>query len=124
MAKEKILIVDDEEDILELVRYNLGKGGYQTSCVATGEDAVKRARADLPDLVVLDLMLPEMDGLEVCKVLKKRPEYSDIPVILLSARGRERDKERGLALGAADFMTKPYSPSNLLRRVRELLSLS
>jgi two-component system phosphate regulon response regulator PhoB len=121
MPREEILIVDDEEDILELVEYNLAKGGYRTSCVATGEDAVKHARSKLPDLVVLDLMLPEMDGLDVCKVLKNDQKTSHIPIVMLTARGEEADIVAGLELGADDYLTKPFSSRVLLARIKAVL---
>jgi two-component system phosphate regulon response regulator PhoB len=121
MAREKILVVDDEEDILELVEYNLAKNGYQVTCVATGEDALKRARSELPDLVVLDLMLPGVDGLEVCKILKNDRKTSYIPIVMLTAKGEEADIVTGLELGADDYVTKPFSPRILLARVRAVL---
>ncbi|MBZ0254028.1 MAG: response regulator, partial [Candidatus Methylomirabilis sp.] len=91
MPKERILVVDDEEDILELVRFNLAKDGYQVKAVASGEDGLREARASQPDLIVLDLMLPGLDGLEVCKNLKGDPKTKDIPVVMLTAKGTEAD---------------------------------
>ena len=102
MAKPDILIVDDEEDILELVEYKLAKDGYRPECVATGEDALRVARAKVPDLVILDLMLPGVDGLAVCKILKNDPKTSHVPVIMLTAKGEEADVVAGLELGADD----------------------
>jgi len=129
MSKEHILIVDDEEDILELVRFNLSKEGYQVICAATGEKAVEIARSELPDLVVLDLMLPGvldlmlpgMDGLEVAKFLKNDPETQNIPIIMLTAKGEESDVVTGLELGADDYVTKPFSPRILMARVKAVL---
>lgn len=121
MSKEHILIVDDEEDILELVRFNLSKEGYQVICAATGEKAVEIARSELPDLVVLDLMLPGMDGLEVAKFLKNDPETQNIPIIMLTAKGEESDVVTGLELGADDYVTKPFSPRILMARVKAAL---
>lgn len=121
MAKENILIVDDEEDVLELVRYNLAREGYNTHTAATGEEAVKRTREIMPDLVILDLMLPGMDGFEVCRRLKGDPKTQAIPIIMVTAKGEESDVVVGLELGADDYVTKPFSPRVLLARVRRTL---
>lgn len=121
MAREHILVVDDEEDILELVRYNLEKAGYRVTCVASGGDAVKSARSGIPDLVVLDLMLPGLDGLEVCTLLKNDPKTRDAAIVMLTARGEEPDIVRGLELGADDYITKPFSPRILLARIQAVL---
>lgn len=121
MPKEKILVVDDEEDILELVRFNLSKEGYRVICAATGEKAVEMARAELPDLMVLDLMLPGMDGLEAAKFLKNNPETQNIPIVMLTAKGEESDVVTGLELGADDYVVKPFSPRILLARVKAVL---
>ena len=121
MAKENILIVDDEEDVLELVRYNLSKNGYGVETATTGEEALAKARAKLPDLVILDLMLPNIDGLEVCKSLKNDSKTQNIPIIMLSAKGEESDIVTGLELGADDYVTKPFSPKILVARVRRIL---
>lgn len=121
MAKENILIVDDEEDILELLRYNLSKEGYQITCVTSGEEGLSTARTTSPDLVVLDLMLPGVDGLDVCKALKNDAKTKHIPVIMLSAKGEEADIVAGLELGADDYLVKPFSPRVLTARVRSVL---
>lgn len=121
MARERILVVDDEQDILELVRYNLEKEGYQALTVQTGEAAIKAARRVRPDLMVLDLMLPGVDGLEVCRTLKGDPETSAIPIIMLTAKGEDADIVVGLELGADDYITKPFSPRVLLARMRAVL---
>jgi len=121
MARESILVVDDEEDIQELVRYNLAKEGYKVTCVGTGEDALDTARAGLPDLIVLDLMLPGIDGLDVCKILKTDDKAGHIPIIMLTAKGEEADVVTGLELGADDYVTKPFSPRILLARIRSVL---
>jgi len=121
MAHEHILVVDDERDILELVDYNLRKEGYAVTCVATGEDALAATRTKLPDLIVLDLMLPGVDGLEVCRRLKGEPASRQIPIIMLTAKGSEADIVAGLELGAADYVTKPFSPRVLIARVRAVL---
>ena len=121
MEKERILVVDDEEDILSLVEYNLVKSGYDVACVETGEDALKTAKSMSPDLIVLDLMLPGIDGLEVCRLLKQNSTTEQIPIIILSAKGEESDVVRGLELGADDYVTKPFSPNILVARVRTVL---
>lgn len=121
MAKEHILVVDDEEDILELVRYNLSKEGYRVSLVTSGEEALKAARTSQPDVILLDLMLPGVDGLEVCRLLKQDPKTQHIPVIMLSAKGDEADIVTGLELGAVDYITKPFSPRILIARLRAVL---
>ena len=121
MAKENILIVDDEEDVLELVRYNLEKNGYKTESACTGEEALTKANSRLPDLLILDLMLPGIDGLEVCRRLKNNTKTQNIPVIMLTARGEEADIVTGLELGAEDYITKPFSPKVLVARVRRII---
>jgi len=121
MAKERILVVDDEEDILELVNFNLGKEGYRVISTTTGERAVEMSRSERPDLIVLDLMLPGMDGLEVAKFLKQNQETQNIPIVMLTAKGEESDVVTGLELGADDYVTKPFSPKILLARIRAVL---
>ena len=118
MAKEHILVVDDEENILELLQYNLAKNGYRVTTVTTGEEAITAAKGDVPDLVLLDLMLPGVDGLEVCRQLKSNPKTAHVPVVMLTARGEEVDIVTGLELGADDYVTKPFSPRVLLARMR------
>jgi len=121
MSGEKILVVEDEEEIQELVRYNLAKEAYLVSRAVSGEEALRKARLDSPDLVVLDLMLPGLDGLEVCRILKQDPATRDTPVVMLTAKGEESDIVRGLELGADDYITKPFSPRVLVARVRAVL---
>jgi two-component system, OmpR family, alkaline phosphatase synthesis response regulator PhoP len=121
MSKERILVVDDEEDILELVRYNLAKEGYHVTGAITGEDALKKAGVEAFDLIVLDLMLPGIDGLEVTKKLKNNRVTEQIPIVMLSAKGEEADIVTGLELGADDYITKPFSPKVLIARVRTAL---
>lgn len=116
--KERILIVDDEEDILELVQYNVKRDGYQTLCAVTGEHALQIVQNEKVDLVVLDLMLPGINGLEVAKSIKRNPQKMNIPIIMLSAKGEETDIVTGLELGADDYVTKPFSPKILLARIR------
>ena len=121
MPKERILVVEDEEDILELVRYNLVKEGYQVTGALTGEDALKKARAEVFDLIVLDLMLPGIDGLDVAKKLKSDQKTGNLPILMLTAKGEEADIVTGLELGADDYVTKPFSPRVLIARVRAIL---
>lgn len=124
MAQEKILIVEDEEDVLELVQYNLQKDGYLTDSAMTGWEALKKAKSGVPDIVLLDLMLPELDGLEVCRLLKAESETAGIPVIMLTAKGTEADIVAGLEMGADDYITKPFSPRVLLARVKAVIRRS
>jgi two-component system phosphate regulon response regulator PhoB len=121
MSGPLILVVEDEADIRELVGYNLTKAGYQVTSVATGEEALASAGADPPDLVLLDLMLPGMDGLAVCRRLKKDPQTESIPIVMLTAKGEESDIVQGLNLGADDYVTKPFSPRILIARVQAVL---
>lgn len=121
MSKEKILVVDDEEDILELVRYNLFKNGYLVTCVSSGEQAMAKLRDETPNIILLDLMLPGMDGLDVCRNLKTNPATMNIPIIMITAKGEDADIVTGLELGADDYLTKPFSPRVLLARIRAIL---
>ena len=121
MTKEKILVVDDEEDILELVRYNLAREGYKILCSSSGEEGLKAAKAEKPDLIVLDLMLPGIDGLEVTRRLKGEDNTRKIPIVMLTAKGEESDIVTGLELGAEDYITKPFSPKVLVARVKAVL---
>jgi two-component system phosphate regulon response regulator PhoB len=121
MEAEKILVVDDEEDILELVRYNLEAVGYRVVCAATGEEALAISASRTLDLVILDLMLPGMDGLSVARVLKEKPETRSLPIIMLTAKGEEADIVAGLNLGADDYITKPFSPKILVARTQAVI---
>ena len=121
MLKEKILVVDDEEDILELLKYNLSREGYQVFCTTSGEKTLSLVKTETPDLIVLDLMLPGMDGLEVARQLKDNPHTKNVPIVMLTAKGEEADIVTGLELGADDYVTKPFSPRILLARVRAVL---
>jgi two-component system alkaline phosphatase synthesis response regulator PhoP len=121
MPHEKILIVDDEEDILELLKYNLSREGYKVSCAASGEETLRAVRSGIPDLIVLDLMLPGMDGLDVARQLKNDLKTRDIPIVMLTAKGEEADIVTGLELGADDYITKPFSPRVLVARVKAVL---
>lgn len=117
----RILVVDDEPDILELVQYNLAREHYDVVCVESGEEALAQVHATPPDLIVLDLMLPGVNGLEVCRTLKRHPHTAAIPVLMLTARGEEADVVAGLEFGADDYLTKPFSPRVLLARIRAVL---
>jgi len=119
--KPRILVVDDEPDVLDLVTYNLGQAGFQTETAADGAEALRKARSSAPDLILLDLMLPEMDGLEVCKLLRRDTKTSAIPIIMLTARASEIDRIVGLELGADDYVPKPFSPRELVLRVKKRL---
>src|SRR4030042_1669333 len=121
MPGEKILVVDDEENIRELVRYNLAREGYQVTTVGSGEEALKQAGAKLPNLIVLDLMLPGIDGFDVCRQLKSDPRTAHIPIVMLTVKGEESDIVVGLELGADDYITKPFSPKVLLARIKAVL---
>ena len=119
--KEKILIVEDEKDIIKMLRYNLEKEGFKVIDASDGEDAQDLALRQHPDLILLDLMLPGMDGLEVCKALKKESKPCSIPIIMLTAKSQESDKVVGLELGADDYITKPFSPRELIARIKAVL---
>ncbi|MGQ9688711.1 MAG: response regulator [Desulfobaccales bacterium] len=121
MPKEHILVVEDEEDILELLRYNLTKEGFRVTGATSGEEALRAAKTLLPDLVLLDLMLPGIDGLEICRRLKQDSRTQHLPVVMVTAKGEEADIVTGLELGADDYLTKPFSPRVLLARVRAVL---
>ena len=121
MARQTILVVEDESDILELITVNLAREGWRVVGAATGEEALESVRAEAPDLVVLDLMLPGLDGLEVCRLLRSDPRTAAVPVVMLTAKGEEADIVRGLELGADDYVTKPFSPKVLAARVRSVL---
>ncbi len=116
-----ILIVDDEKDIVDLVAYNLEREGYEVLKAYDGEKALQLARSKTPDLIVLDLMLPGIQGLEVCKRIRQNPETAAIPIIMLTAKGEEIDKVVGLEAGADDYITKPFSVKELLARIKAVL---
>ena len=116
--KETILIVEDEKDIIKMLDYNLKKEGYETLSTRNGEDALDLAKKERPDLILLDLMLPGLGGLEICKELKRDERLSVIPIIMLTAKAQETDKIVGLELGADDYVTKPFSPKELIARIK------
>jgi len=119
--KQTILVVDDEKDIVTLLEYNLQRAGFNTISALDGPDAIDLARSRKPDLIILDIMLPSMDGMEICKILKGDPNTSHIPIIMLTARGEEVDRILGFELGADDYITKPFSPRELVLRVKAVL---
>lgn len=121
MANSKILVVEDEADILELIRYNFEREGYVVVTAENGEDALRLVPTETPDLVLLDLMLPGVDGLDVCRELKRGPETAKIPIIMVTAKGEESDVVAGLELGADDYVAKPFSMKILIARVRMVL---
>jgi two-component system alkaline phosphatase synthesis response regulator PhoP len=121
VVRGSILAVDDEEDVLELVRYNFNKEGFKVETATTGEDALKKAKANPPSAILLDRMLPGIDGIEVCRQLKSDSKTSSIPIIMLTAKGEESDVVSGLEVGADDYVTKPFSPKVLIARVRRIL---
>jgi two-component system phosphate regulon response regulator PhoB len=120
-VRPKILVVDDEPEAVELVEFNLEKAGFDVAVAADGVEALKKARALVPSLIVLDLMLPELDGLEVCKMLRRDSATGKVPIIMLTAKAAEIDRILGLELGADDYITKPFSPRELVLRVKKIL---
>jgi phosphate regulon transcriptional regulator PhoB len=120
----RVLIVEDEPDIRELVVHHLKREGYQVSAASSGEEALRQVQAAPPDLVILDLMMPAMDGLEVCRRLRQDPATASLPIVMLTAKGDEVDRVLGLEIGADDYVVKPFSPKELLARVRAVLRRS
>jgi two-component system phosphate regulon response regulator PhoB len=121
VVKPKILVVDDEPEAVELLEFNLKQAGYVVSTAGDGAEALKRARSQTPDMIVLDVMLPEMDGFEICKSLRLDSSTAKIPIIMLTAKAAEIDRVLGLELGADDYLTKPFSPRELLLRIKKIL---
>lgn len=121
MANEKVLVVDDEEHIRELIKFNLSNNGYKVICDDNGIDALKHAKSEHPDLVLLDLMLPGMDGYDVCREIRRNNDISSTPIIMITAKSEEFDKVLGLELGADDYITKPFSVRELVARVKAVL---
>ena len=121
MAKGKILVVDDEIYIVHILDFSLGMEGYEVLTALDGEQALEKVKSDRPDLIVLDIMMPKLDGYDTCKRLKADAETRDIPVILLSAKGRNVDQRMGFEAGADDYITKPFSPRKLVERINALL---
>ena len=121
MAKGKILVVDDEIYIVHILDFSLGMEGYEVITALDGEQGLEKARSQRPDLIVLDIMMPKLDGYETCKMLKADPETRAIPIILLSAKGRNIDQKIGFEVGADDYITKPFSPRKLVERINSIL---
>ena len=117
MSRGKVLVVDDEEYIQHILNFSFGAEGYEVITAADGEEAVTMARSEKPDIIVLDIMMPKMDGYEACKQIKADPQTQGIPVILLTAKGREVDRKLGAEAGADDYVVKPFSPGRLIERV-------
>lgn len=121
MARKQILVIEDDPDIVEVLVYNLNREGYEVLAAESGEDGLSLAKSKSPDLILLDLMLPGMEGLQVCRKLKNDPATSGVPVIMLTARTEDADIVTGLEMGADDYVTKPFSPRVLIARVRAVL---
>jgi DNA-binding response OmpR family regulator len=121
MSKGRILVVDDEIYILQILEFSLGAEGFEVITANNGELAVEKAVQAQPDLIVLDIMMPVLDGYETCRRLKRQPETKNIPVILLTAKGREADKKLGFDVGAVDYIVKPFSPNRLINRIEEII---
>jgi len=121
MVKESVLVIEDEKNIVELVKYNLEREGFAVQTALRGDSGLEEARKQKADLIILDLMLPEMDGLEVCRILKQDAKTAAIPIIMLTAKAEVTDQVVGLELGADDYVTKPFSPKELVARVRAVL---
>ena len=120
MAKKKILVVEDDRDISELIRYNLDREGYEVACLFDGGQVIEFVHKRKPELILLDLMLPEVDGIEICRALKSDPETKDIPIVMLTAKSEEADVVVGLQMGADDYIPKPFSPKVLLARIKAI----
>jgi len=121
MSKKRVLVVEDDEDIRELVRFNLAREGHRVVCAGSVEEGLAQVRSELPDLVLLDLMLPGMDGLEFCRIVRADASSAHLPIVIMSAKGEESDVVTGLELGADDYLTKPFSPRILLARIKAVL---
>ena len=121
MSRGRILVVDDEIYIVHILDFSLGMEGYEVITALDGEQALEKAKESHPDLIVLDIMMPKMDGYETCRALKANPDTKDIPVILLSAKGRTIDQQTGFDVGAEDYITKPFSPRKLVDRINAML---
>lgn len=119
--KHKILVVDDEPDAVDLIEFNLKNSGFEVITAADGDDALTKARTEMPSLILLDVMLPEIEGTEVCKILRRDAATQNIPIIMLTAKAAEIDRILGLELGADDYVTKPFSPRELILRIKKIL---
>ena len=121
MRKGKVLVVDDEVNITQILEFSIGSEGYEVISASNGEEAVEKARREQPDLIILDIMMPRIDGYETCRILKSNPLTKNIPVVLLTAKGRDIDRRLGYEVGATDYIIKPFSPGKLIERIHELL---
>jgi DNA-binding response OmpR family regulator len=121
MKKGKVLVVDDEVNITQILEFSIGSEGFEVITAQNGEEAIERARREQPDLIILDIMMPKIDGYEACRILKANPLTRNIPVVLLTAKGRDIDRRLGLEVGATDYIVKPFSPSKLVERINRLL---
>jgi two-component system alkaline phosphatase synthesis response regulator PhoP len=121
MRKGKILVVDDEINITQILEFSIGAEGYDVITASNGEEAIDKARREQPDLIILDIMMPRIDGYEACRILKTNPLTKNIPVVLLTAKGRDIDKRLGVEVGATDYIIKPFSPGKLIDRIHQLL---
>ena len=119
--RKKILVVDDDAELVELVCFNLKQAGYDIGTAANGVEALKKAHSLMPDLIILDVMMPELDGFAVCEILRRDPTTASIPIIMLTALSSELGRMAGLGSGATDFLSKPFSPRLLVERIEELL---
>jgi two-component system phosphate regulon response regulator PhoB len=117
----RVLLIEDDENITELVRYNIERAGYDFDCVADGEEGLYKASEEQPDVILLDWMLPNVSGLEICRQLRRKPETANVPIIMLTARADEPDRIRGLETGADDYIVKPFSPKELIVRIQAVL---
>jgi two-component system alkaline phosphatase synthesis response regulator PhoP len=122
VSKGKILVVDDEVNITQILEFSIGAEGYEVISAQNGEEAIDKARREQPDLIILDIMMPIIDGYEACRILKANPLTKNIPVVLLTAKGRDIDRRLGYEVGATDYIIKPFSPNKLIDRIHELLS--
>jgi len=121
MSRGKVLVVDDEEYIQHILNFSFGAEGYDVVTAGDGEEGIRKAKSEKPDIIVLDIMMPKMDGYEACRRLKTDPHTKNIPVILLTAKGREVDRKLGSQAGADDYMVKPFSPGRLIERVEGMM---
>ncbi|MCX5753384.1 MAG: response regulator [Candidatus Krumholzibacteria bacterium] len=122
MKKGKVLVVDDEVNITQILEFSIGAEGFEVITAQNGEEAIEKARREQPDLIILDVMMPKIDGYEACRILKANPLTRSIPVVLLTAKGRDIDKRLGMEVGATDYIVKPFSPNRLVERINQLLS--